>query len=155
MIFASHPGNFSASAKVNKIVKRELKDGFDQISTYRKIGENVNQLKTDLANLLRGLKEKGKTVAAYGAAAKGNVLLNYFGLGKYIDFIADKSEAKQGLYTPGTHVFVDSPEKVYEKNPDYLLILPWNIADEIAAQYSDYKNKGGKFIVPVPVVKII
>src|SRR3989344_3407523 len=155
MIFASHPGQFSIRDNVQKMAKRERRDGFDKIATYQKMGKNVGQLKKNLVKLLGELKAEGKTVAAYGAAAKGNILLNYFGVGQYLDFIADKAEAKQGLYAPGTHLLVHSPAKVYEQKPDYLLILPWNIADEIVEQYRDYQKQGGKFIVPVPAVRVI
>lgn len=155
MIFVSHPGKFPVSQNVKKLVDNELKDNFDKIATYKKIGENVGKLKTELVYLLKNLKADGKKIAAYGAAAKGAVLMNYFGIAPYLDFIADKSVAKHGLYTPGTHLTVYSPEKVYQEKPDYLLILPWNIADEIVEQYADFQKTGGKFIVPVPNVKII
>ncbi len=155
MIFVSHPGKFSVSPNVKSMIKRERRDGFDKMATYQKMGKNVDRLKDGLVKLLGKLKAEGKTVAAYGAAAKGNILLNYFDVGKYLDFIADKSEAKQGFYAPGTHLLVRSPAKVYEQKPDYLLILPWNIADEIVAQYSDYQKQGGQFIVPVPKIKIV
>ena len=81
--------------------------------------------------------------------------MNYFGIAGYLDFIADKAEAKQGLYVPGTHILVYPPEKVDEDKPDYLLILPWNIADEIAEQFNNYHQSGGKFIIPIPEIKII
>lgn len=155
MIFASHPDNFSVSQNVEKLVKKELKDGFDKLATYKKINNNVSKLKTELLFLLKKIKTGGKRIAAYGAAAKGTVLMNYFGIAPYLDFISDKSVAKQGLYTPGTHLMVYPPEEVYKRKPDYLLILPWNIADEIVKQYGDYKKAGGKFIVPVPRVKVI
>ena len=155
MIFVSHPGKFPISPNVKNLADAEFKDNFDKIATYKKISENVNKLKTELVSLLEDLKSKGKRIAAYGAAAKGTVLMNYFGIAPYLDFISDKAEAKQGLYTPGTHLMVYSPDKVYKERPDCLLILPWNIADEIVEQYSDYKKQGGKFIVPVPEVKII
>lgn len=83
-------------------------------------------------------------------------MLNYFGIGEnYLDFIVDKSEAKQGLYTPGTGLLVYPPEKIYQKNPDYLLVLCWNIADEVIEQLKDYRNAGGKFIIPIPQIQII
>lgn len=155
MIFASHPGKFPISTNVKNLADVELKDNFDKISTYKKIGENVGKLKIELVSLLEDLQSNGKKIAAYGAAAKGTVLMNYFGIAPYLDFIADKAVAKHGLYTPGTRMRVYPPEKVYQEKPDYLLILPWNITDEIVEQYSDYQKQGGKFIVPVPEVKII
>ena len=104
------------------------------------------------------IKNQGKKIAAYSAPAKGNILLNYFGINNnYLDFIVDKSKAKQGFYTPGTHMMVCSLEKIYQEKPDYLLILCWNIADEVIAmpELQEYKNQGRKFIIPIPSIKII
>jgi len=155
-IFVSHPGNFKISKNVKELVDWEIREGFDKLETYQKLNENVLKLKEDLLNLLKTLKNQGKKIAAYSAPAKGNVLLNYFGIGKnYLDFIVDKSEAKQGLYTPGTHLLVYPPEKIYQEKPDYLLVLCWNIADEVIEQLKDYHNAGGKFIIPIPEIKII
>lgn len=106
--------------------------------------------------MLKKLKNQGKRIAAYSAPEKGNILLNCCRIGKdYLDFIVDKSELKQGLYTPGTHLLIYSPEKVYKEKPDYLLILCWNIAEEIIEQLKNYHEAGGKFIIPIPKVKIV
>lgn len=150
MIFASHPSCFVVSQDVKDLADVELQNGFDKIATYQKINKRVNKLKEDLISLLAKLKAEGKKIAAYGAAAKGTVLMNYFNIASYLDFIADKSEAKQGLYTPGTHMLVYPPGKVYQEKPDYLLILPWNIADEIVEQFSDYHKQGGNSLCPYP-----
>ena len=156
LIFISHPNNFPLTENVKNLVAIELKKGFNEVKTYQKISENITNLKKGLIDLLKKIKKGGKRIAAYSAPAKGNVLLNYFGIGKnYLDFIVDKSEAKQGLYTPGTHLLVYPPEKIYQEKPDYLLILAWNIADEIIQQLKDYHDSGGKFIIPIPKVKII
>jgi SAM-dependent methyltransferase len=155
-IFISHPGKFKISENVKNFINQERKDGFDKIETYQKINENVSKLKSDIVALLEKIKSEGKRIAAYGAPAKGNILLNYFGIDEnYLDFIVDKAEAKQGLYTPGTHLFVYPPEKIYQEKPDYLLILCWNIANEVMEQLKDYHDAGGKFIVPVPNIKIV
>lgn len=156
-IFISHHGSFLISENVKKLVGEELKNGFDKIETYQKINENVSKLKNDLINLLHRLKSEGKKIAAYGAPAKGNILLNYFGIKDYLDFIVDKSEAKQGLYAPGTHLLVYPLEKIYEEKPDYLLILCWNLADEVInmPELKEYREQGGKFIIPIPDLKII
>ncbi len=155
-IFISHPNNFKISENIESLVSEELKSGFDKIETYRKINEQVKVLKNELIDLLKKIKAEGKTIAAYSAPAKGNILLNYFGVNNnYLDFIVDKSEAKQGLYTPGTHLLVYSPEKILKDKPDYLLILCWNIATEIVEQLKEYQETGGKFIVPIPEVKVI
>ena len=158
MIFASKHGVFSIDKNVKELVEKEIKSGFDKLETYQKINENVSKLKNELVNLLKKIKSEGKKIAAYSAPAKGNILLNYFGINKnYLDFIVDKSEAKQGLYTPGTHLFVYPLEKIDQEKPDYLLVLCWNIADEIISmvELKSYKDQGGRFIIPVPEVRII
>ena len=155
-IFICNPNDFSISENVINLVNQETKDDFDKIETYQKINENVSKLKTEIVDLLEKIKSEGKRVAAYAAPAKGNILLNYFGINKnYLDFIVDKSVAKQGLYTPGTHLLVYPVEKIYQEKPDYLLILCWNIADEVAEQLKDYHDAGGKFIIPIPNIKIV
>ena len=156
-VFISHPGNFSISENVKKLIEEELKNEFDKIETYRKIDENVSELKSQLIALLKEIKNKGQKIAVYSAPAKGNTLLNYFGIKDYLDFIVDKSEAKQGLYTPGTHLLVYPLEKIYEEKPDHLLILCWNIADEVInmSELQKYIKRGGKFIIPIPFIKVI
>lgn len=156
-IFISHPNNFPTSENLKNIISQEIKDGFDKIETYKKINKNINELKTDLIDLLIKLKKEGKKIAAYSAPAKGNILLNYFGIKDYLGFIVDKSKAKQGLYTPGTHLFVYPLEKIYQEKPDYLLILCWNIYEEVIAmdELKKFRESGGKFIVPIPELKII
>lgn len=154
-IFISHPGKFAVSRNVAELTRFELENGYDKVFVYQNINKNVGKLKSELVSLLEDVRKTGKTVAAYGAAAKGTVLMNYFGIGRYVDFVADKAEAKQGLYMPGIHLLVNHPEKINEKKPDFLLILPWNISNEIMEQFSDYHQKGGKFIIPVPSIKII
>jgi SAM-dependent methyltransferase len=155
-IFVSHHGNFEINTNIKNLIDQEIQEEFDKLQTYQQLNENIIKLKDDLLNLLKKLKGEGKKIAAYSAPAKGNILLNYFGIGKqYLDFIVDKSEAKQGLYTPGTHLLVYAPDKIYQEKPDYLLILCWNIADEIIEQLRDYHDAGGRFIVPIPKVKII
>ncbi len=156
LIFISHPDNFPISENIKSLVKKELEAGFDKIETYWKINDNVRKLKSEIVGLLEKLKKEDKKIAAYSAPAKGNILLNYFGINEnYLDFIVDKSEAKQGLYTPGTHLLVYPVEKIYQEKPDYLLILCWNIAEEVMEQLKDYHNAGGKFIIPVPNLKIV
>jgi SAM-dependent methyltransferase len=156
MIFISNPGVFPINKNVKNLTAREIKSGFDRLETYQKISENVLKLKNELIDLLKQIKNEGKKIVAYSAPAKGNILLNYFGINdNYLDFIVDKSEAKQGLYTPGTHLLVYSPKKITEDKPDYLLVLCWNIAEEVIGQLKDYRSQGGKFIIPIPSIKII
>ncbi len=156
-IFIAHPGAFAISDNVKILINQEVQAGFDKITTYQKMSDEIQNLKNELMALLAKLKSEGRTIAAYSAPAKGNVLLNYFGINQnYLDFIVDKAEAKQGLYTPGTHLLVYPLNKIYETKPDYLLVLCWNIADEIInmPELAEYKKHGGKFIIPVPEVKI-
>ena len=158
MIFAANTGVFKISENIINLKAEEIKNGFDKIETYKKINENVSKLKNDIIGLLNKLKSEGKKIAAYSAPAKGNILLNYFGIGQnYLDFIVDKSKAKQGLYTPGTHMLVYPLEKINQEKPDYLLVLCWNILDEVInmIELKNFRDRGGKFIVPVPDVKII
>jgi SAM-dependent methyltransferase len=155
-IFACHAGAFPVGERVDDLAEEELANNFDKLETYQKMSGNVQNLKKEIVSLLEGIKKEGKKIAAYSAPAKGNILLNYFGIGKnYLDFIVDRSELKQGLYTPGTHLLVHPVEKIYQERPDYLLILCWNIAEEVMEQLKDYHSAGGKFIVPVPQVKEI
>jgi hypothetical protein len=147
-IFLCHKDEFSISQNVTDLVNEEIQNDYDKIETYKRINENIEGLKDDLISLLNKIKGEGKRIAGYGAPAKGIVLLNYFGIGTgYLDFIVDKSEAKQGLYMPGTHLFIYPPEKVCQEKPDYLLILCWNLAEEVMEQLKDYE---GKFIIPIP-----
>jgi len=155
-IFISHRGAFPVSENVRRFTDQEIQEGFDKLETYQKLGENEMKTKKKLVALLEKFKNQGKRIAAYSAPEKGNILLNYCGIGKnYLDFIVDKSELKQGLYTPGTHLLVYPPEKIYQEKPDYLLILCWNIAGEVIEQLKDYHDAGGKFIIPIPKIKII
>lgn len=155
-IYVSHQKVFPVSRKVGALLATERKNGLDRPHAYRAIKTNVETLKTTLLHELRRIKREGKTIAAYSAPAKGNVLLNYFRIGSDIlDFIVDKAPAKQGFYTPGTHLLVYPPSAIYEKNPDYLLILCWNIADEVMDEYQKYHRSGGRFIIPIPKVMIV
>ncbi|HMF58150.1 MAG TPA: class I SAM-dependent methyltransferase, partial [Pyrinomonadaceae bacterium] len=123
---------------------------------YRGFGEKVEQLRGRLLALLGELKAKGKRIAVYGASAKGSTLLNYFGIGREtLDFVVDRSTVKQGYYTPGTHLRIWQPEKLLEEMPDYVLLLTWNFADEILEQQAEYRRRGGRFIIPIPEVKVV
>jgi hypothetical protein len=119
-------------------------------------GDRVRGIREDLRKLLAGLKSSGKSITAYGASAKGSTLLNFYGLGREtLDFVADRSTAKQGRLTPGTHLPIVAPEELVRRRPDYALLLTWNFADEILKQQQAYRDAGGKFIVPLPEVRVV
>jgi SAM-dependent methyltransferase len=121
-----------------------------------RFGERVRALREELRQTLASLKRDGKRIAAYGASAKGTTLLTFTGIGaETLDFVADRSSAKQGKFTPGTHLPVVPPEELAARRPDYVLLLAWNFADEIMRQQAEYRAGGGRFIIPLPEVKIV
>ena len=147
---------YNINKNVNQLILLEKEKKIHEVMAYRKFAERVEKLKEDLVGLLQKLKSENKKVIGYGAAAKGNTLLNYYHIGpELIEFIADLSPMKQNKFTPGTHIPVYSPERIYEIKPDYMLILAWNFADEIMKQQIKFKEMDGKFIIPVPEVKVI
>jgi SAM-dependent methyltransferase len=123
---------------------------------YRDFGKKVEYLREELTSLLARLKAEGKSIVVYGASAKSTTLLHYFGIGREtLEYVVDRSTAKQGHFTPGTHLEIFPPEKLLEDRPDYLLLLSWNFADEILAQQETYRKTGGRFIIPIPELKIV
>jgi hypothetical protein len=141
---------------VTSLLAEEKKLGIDHIEFYRKFSHRVENLKTSLLTMLRDLKDQGKHIAAYGAAAKGSTMINFVGIGTdLLDFVADKNVHKQGRYMPGQHVPIVAAEKIAAEQPDYVLLLPWNLENEILAQEQEFRDKGGKFIIPVPEPHIV
>jgi SAM-dependent methyltransferase len=123
---------------------------------YRDFGDRVQALKEALLTKLATLKGEGCRLAAYGAAAKATVLLNYFGIGaETLEFVADRSDYKRGRYIPGVRLPITPPEKLLEAMPDYVLLLTWNFAAEILQQQAEYRRRGGRFIVPIPKLEVV
>ena len=155
-LFAGHTGAHAVEKSVTDLLAEETCKGVNAIGYYEGFANQVRALKDDLVALLAKLKKEGKSIAAYGASAKGSTLLNYYGVGaETLDFVADRSTYKQGRLTPGTHIPIVPPEELFKRKPDYMLLLTWNFADEILAQQKLYRDAGGKFIVPIPKVKVV
>jgi len=155
-LFACRQGTFPIENSVSELLAEEKKKGMAANSYYEQFAERVFALRKSLLELLRKSKEENKSIAAYGASAKGSTLLNFFGVGKEtLQFVADRSTYKQGRLTPGTHIPIVPPERLLEARPDYTLLLTWNFADEILRQQQEYRNKGGRFIIPIPQVKVV
>ena len=156
-IFAGHAGTTpAATARLAAFRAREAAAGLDGLDAYGTFAAKVREAKRALLSCLIGLKEKGASIVAYGAAAKGNTLLNYCGIrGDFLDYAVDSSPHKQGLLLPGTALPVYAPERILETKPDYVLILPWNLKDEIMAQAAGIRAWGGQFIVPLPEPRIL
>jgi SAM-dependent methyltransferase len=144
-----------ATPAVAQLLAEEAIWGVGRFATYRDFGARVEALKATLISMLAGFKRRGDRIAAYGAAAKGSTLLNYFGIGlETLDFVVDRSPHKQGRFMPGVHIPIRAPERLLEEMPDEVLLLTWNFADEILEQQKAYRQLGGRFIIPVPEVKV-
>ena len=146
----------SLPSSVTDLLNLETEAKVNSLETYQKFDKDVRRLKKDLLALLKTLKSKGAKIAGYGAPAKGNILLNYCKIGTDIlDYITDTTPFKQGCYTPGMHLPVFPESHFHEFPPDYALLLAWNYAGSILQKESEYRRKGGKFILPIPEPKVI
>ena len=134
---------------------REREAGLADLATYRGFAERVKAVKRELLAFLIEAKTVGKSIVGYGAAAKGNTLLNYCGVGgDFLDYVVDASPHKQGRFLPGTHIPIHHPDCVRATRPDYLLILPWNLEREIVARMAHIRDWGGRFVLPIPTVRV-
>ena len=141
---------------VQALMAGEVASGLTGMPSLRRFAEGSAQVRTSLVALLAELRATGASIAAYGAPAKGNTLLNYCGIGpEVVGYTVDRSVLKQGRYTPGQHLHVEPVERLLEDQPDYVLILAWNFADEIMAQQAEYRRRGGRFILPLPEPRIL
>jgi len=156
-IYARHDSDTSKPVleAVNNLREQEIEAGFKDTGVYARFAEQVKETKRKLLSFLIEVKRQGKTVVGYGAPAKGNTLLNYCGIGNdFIDYTVDLSPHKQGLYLPGTHLPIFPPERINETKPDYVLILPWNLKEEVMNQMAHIREWGGQFVVPIPELKV-
>lgn len=157
-IYACHNGDESkiTSETYKNLRERELQIGITNLEYYENFNQQVKETKQKLLSFLIKIKQEGKSIAGYGAPGKGNTLLNYCGIRTdFIDYIVDRNPYKHGKFTPGTHIPIYHPDKIMESKPEYVIILPWNLRDEIAQQLSYIKEWNGKLIVPIPEVSFV
>lgn len=155
-LFVTHSHSDRPGERVQRLLEAEETWGMNDLPFYQDFTQSVETLKITLHQLLTRLKQSGHSIAAYGAAAKGTILLNYMGIGaEILDFVVDRSTYKQGLYLPGVHLLINDPEKLLKDKPDYVLLLAWNFVEEILTQQADYRQQGGQFIIPIPEPKVL
>ncbi len=157
-IFAAHAdrADLTDSRALQDLRQRERAAGLDQLDTYTRFAQRVEACRQSLVEFLALSKRQSKSVAAYGAAAKGNTLLNFCNVTQAdIAMVADRNPHKQSKLLPGTHIPVVSPEALLQSRPDYVLILPWNLQDEIRNQLREVEQWGGRFVTPVPLTRIL
>jgi 2-polyprenyl-3-methyl-5-hydroxy-6-metoxy-1,4-benzoquinol methylase len=157
-IYARHSEDSAKAvgARVKDLRRREQDAGLASVASYLSFAEQVQATKSKLLNFLIEAKRQRKSIVGYGAPAKGNTLLNYCGIrSDFIDYTVDRSPHKQGHFLPGAHIAIHHPDKIKETKPDYLLILPWNLKDEVIDQMQYIRQWGGKFVVPIPEVTVL
>jgi hypothetical protein len=155
-IYACHAGAEAPRTSVAEVLKQEELAGMNSMEYFASFGERVKKTKREILNFLIGAKDKGKTIVGYGAAGKTNTLLNYCGIRTdFIEYMVDRNPYKQGRFLPGTHIPIFSPDRIRETKPDYLFIGPWNLAAEIIRQTAYIREWGGKWIIPIPTLRIV
>jgi len=141
--------------RAQALIRVEEEFGLNRVETYARFSAQVKETKRKLLSFLIEARRQGRTIAGYGAPGKGNTLLNYCGIRTdFIDYTVDRNPYKHGRFLPGTHIPIFAPDKIRETRPDYVLILPWNLKDEIAAQLAYIREWGGQFVVPIPEVEV-
>lgn len=156
-IYARHAEDVTkpVGSKICELRARETAAGLDTLESYRSFARQVEETKRKLLHFLIETRRAGKSIAGYGAPGKGNTLLNYCGIRTdFLDYTVDRSPHKQGKFLPGTHIPIAHPDRIRQTRPDYLLILPWNIKDEIMKQNDYIRDWGGRFVVPIPEVRV-
>ena len=142
--------------EVGALLERERAGGYDTLAGYEGFGERVAETKRRLLELLFGLRREGKRIVGYGAPGKGNTLLNYCGIRTdVLDYTVDRNPGKHGKFLPGTHIRIHPPERIAETRPDYVLVLPWNLRTEIAAQLRYVREWGGRLVFPIPHLEVV
>lgn len=156
-VYGCHQQDSRAGSRaVDEVLEAEARAGLRDLSTYGSFQARADALKDDLVSFLIEQKRQGRRVAGYGAAAKGNTVLNYAGVRPdLLPYICDAAASKQGKFTPGTHIPILAPEVLAQRRPDVVLVLPWNIADEIMAQLQFIRDWGGRFVVAIPQLRIL
>lgn len=159
-IFGKHAGHdaemMRQTGRVDTLREREKSFGLAEMATYRAFADRTKAAKRDLLSFLIDVNERGESVVCYGAAAKGVTLMNFCGLGSdMIDYVVDKSPHKQQRFIPGANLAIHEPSRIFETRPDYVMILPWNIADEVCGEMAGIREWGGRFVVPIPNVRVI
>ena len=150
-------GEVIKDSKINKQISLERKKyKLFKVSTYQNFEVEINKVKNTLKNLLIKIRNKNKTIAGYGAAAKTTTLLNYFNIGnEIIDFIVDDNRLKQNRFTPGTRIPIFNSREIYKKKPDYVILLAWNYSNFIIKTHNKFLKTGGNFIIPFPKIRVI
>ena len=157
-IFGKHTENdtIEISPRVEALRTLEIEHGINDLKLYQAFEERVKETKRKLLEFLIQKKREGKQIIGYGAPGKGNTLLNYCGIRQdFLDYTVDRSPQKQGKYTPGCRLPIHDPSVIKETKPDFILILPWNLSKEIKEQHAYISEWGGKFVVPIPEVRIL
>ncbi len=155
-IYGQHAGGARAkTGAIEKLLGKERQAGLLKLDTYTDFQDRVHEIKSSLLEFLIMQKRAGKSVVGYGAPGKGNTLLNYCGIrSDFLEYTVDRAESKQGTYTPGTHIPIYPPDRIFSTKPDYILILPWNLRDEISESMGAVRDWGARFVVPIPELEV-